>query len=166
MTREEYIKKYNEEHREEIKAKAKLYYQKNKEKIKEYYKLNKEKTKEYHQNYSDEKREKLKEYNRIWYQNNKHKRKKIKQEVKERFKDYNHKTDGKLLIKEEHKRYVRNLLWLFDNNQYNVVDYYRVANVYVYYHEIKKNYEFIDDFDTETQVRIMRRKLKKMLGRR
>lgn len=165
MNREEYIKKYNEEHREEIKAKAKLYYQKNKEKIKEYYKLNKEKTKEYYKNYSDENRDKLKEYNKNWYEKNKHKRKKIKQEVKERFKD-NYNVDKKLLIKEEHKRYVRNLLWLFDNNQYNVVDYYRVVNVYVYYHEIEKNSEAIDEFDTETQVRIMRNKLKKMLGRR
>lgn len=90
---------------------------------------------------------------------------KNKANLKEYYNEYRCKDRLNKRIKPEHKLYVKNLLWLFDNNQYNTIDYYRVANVYMDYHKFQRNSEFIDDFDVETQVLIMRRKLRKMLNR-
>lgn len=82
LKKKEYIKKYKEEHKEEIKLKSKIYYEENKEEILR-------KNKEHYENNKEEINKKRQEYNKNYYENNREEINKKKVEYNKNYRENN-----------------------------------------------------------------------------
>ena len=80
---EGYIKKYREEHKDNIKEQSKQYYEQNKDKIKQYREQNKEQILEQRKQYREQNKDKIKQY----YEDNKDKIKQTSKQYYETNKD-------------------------------------------------------------------------------